>query len=703
MATQDVNSFKFWANKIIPLVYDDSLSYYEFLCKVMQKLNEVIGSVNDQNTTIKDMQDQIDAFIAAERQAREDWELTETANRAAWELQQAQKMAAFELLFVSDYDSTKSYRKGNICRHEGLLYAANGSTTGNWNSAKWDQIVLADYLANYVQTAAANMQSQYDTFLETYQAQFGVANTVGSSTTDVISQVGVAKILNNAQLPANKIKWTTVLNESGAQSSTGNIVSAPGYVATDFMDISGSTKIAFLSCYTCVWYDSNQEYISGKIYPGEENVPEGAAYARCSIANNNVGKAAVYDYDTYYAGMPTGNRDLEDLAFRRTLDLNRLGITNVTQIDRDGVYYYAADQVPDNLPAQASGNSGVIITYNLPSSTGVRCYILIINNRHDPQMYFRRKTGIWTEWSALNSYTKHITTGGSTDFNDFTEPATSYYFNAGDIANFSNKPFTGADGMLYVFTTTDSPRRTMQIAISNTWTTSTNKFFAFRRKSIDGTWNEWSYMGTNMQYRNKVINWLGDSSVAGNDFDEKVCAYFGMVENDYGVGGATIAKKEGGTRHCISESYADMTDECDIIAVSCGSNDFQYDWTPFGTITDTTNDTFYGALNVLCLGLITKYPEKLIFFTTPLKRAQSPYTTQDSQNTYGKTLGDYVNAIKEVCARYSIPVCDVYNESLLNPSIPAQAYLFDNIGTHATATGQAIQARRVIGWLKQLT
>ena len=32
--------------KIIPLVYDDTLSYYEFLCKVLNKLNEVIGAVN---------------------------------------------------------------------------------------------------------------------------------------------------------------------------------------------------------------------------------------------------------------------------------------------------------------------------------------------------------------------------------------------------------------------------------------------------------------------------------------------------------------------------------------------------------------------------------------------------------------------------------------------------------------------------------
>lgn len=33
--------------KIVPLVYDDTLSYYEFLCKVLNKLNEAINSLND--------------------------------------------------------------------------------------------------------------------------------------------------------------------------------------------------------------------------------------------------------------------------------------------------------------------------------------------------------------------------------------------------------------------------------------------------------------------------------------------------------------------------------------------------------------------------------------------------------------------------------------------------------------------------------
>lgn len=38
--------FRFWCQKVLPLVYDDSLSYYELLCKVIDYLNNTIGDVN---------------------------------------------------------------------------------------------------------------------------------------------------------------------------------------------------------------------------------------------------------------------------------------------------------------------------------------------------------------------------------------------------------------------------------------------------------------------------------------------------------------------------------------------------------------------------------------------------------------------------------------------------------------------------------
>lgn len=42
----DLKVFKFWCQKVLPLVYDDSLSYYEVLCKVVDYLNNMVSDVN---------------------------------------------------------------------------------------------------------------------------------------------------------------------------------------------------------------------------------------------------------------------------------------------------------------------------------------------------------------------------------------------------------------------------------------------------------------------------------------------------------------------------------------------------------------------------------------------------------------------------------------------------------------------------------
>lgn len=39
---QDLKYFRFWCYKVLPLVYDDSLSYYEVLCKVVEYINNLI-------------------------------------------------------------------------------------------------------------------------------------------------------------------------------------------------------------------------------------------------------------------------------------------------------------------------------------------------------------------------------------------------------------------------------------------------------------------------------------------------------------------------------------------------------------------------------------------------------------------------------------------------------------------------------------
>lgn len=61
----DIQPIKFWCQKILPLVYDNSLSYYEVLCKFSSKLNEIIDTLNDfQNDVYSYIDQQIQKLTA---------------------------------------------------------------------------------------------------------------------------------------------------------------------------------------------------------------------------------------------------------------------------------------------------------------------------------------------------------------------------------------------------------------------------------------------------------------------------------------------------------------------------------------------------------------------------------------------------------------------------------------------------------------
>lgn len=51
----NVSPFKFWCQKVLPLVYDESLSYYETLCKVVAHLNKIVEATNNQNDFINEL------------------------------------------------------------------------------------------------------------------------------------------------------------------------------------------------------------------------------------------------------------------------------------------------------------------------------------------------------------------------------------------------------------------------------------------------------------------------------------------------------------------------------------------------------------------------------------------------------------------------------------------------------------------------
>ena len=193
------------------------------------------------------------------------------------------------------------------------------------------------------------------------------------------------------------------------------------------------------------------------------------------------------------------------------------------------------------------------------------------------------------------------------------------------------------------------------------------------------------------EFYGKVANFLGDSQTEVNGHKTKiyhdwVMEYLGLSKvNNYGKSGSTIAKKDI-TSMCVR--YADMDNTAELICVMGGVNDVWKN-SPMGAFGDTDITTFYGAMEVMCDGLLTKYPGKTIIFITPTEQA---HPNCIGSNTTGYTATDFANAMKRVCAKYSIPVFDANTCSGIYPINQANSDLYTTDRLHLNT-----EANKVLG------
>jgi lysophospholipase L1-like esterase len=193
-----------------------------------------------------------------------------------------------------------------------------------------------------------------------------------------------------------------------------------------------------------------------------------------------------------------------------------------------------------------------------------------------------------------------------------------------------------------------------------------------------------------------TLNCLGDSITYGYLTTKTFHEYLKQMMilntvNNYGIIGSKIASSDADS---MNMRYGSMDANADIVLVFGGTNDYNYS-IPLGTNTDTTNTTFYGALKILIEGLINKYPTKCIVFLTPLQRNYNS-TGGMGANSAGFTLLQYVDAIKEMCGKYSIPVFDLYRNlgiSTLN------LFNFTTDGLHPDANGHKRIAYKIASFL----
>ena len=211
-----------------------------------------------------------------------------------------------------------------------------------------------------------------------------------------------------------------------------------------------------------------------------------------------------------------------------------------------------------------------------------------------------------------------------------------------------------------------------------------------------------------MELKGKKIAFLGDSITEMPSCPEERYVYHfenlsGATTYNFGICATRIA-----TRLIPHEtpSWNDsfllraerMKDDYDIIVVFGGTNDYaRANPTPLGTIEDTDEHTFYGALKLLYTKLIKAHPHATVVAVTPLhRRAEKNYGLE------GLELLDYVNAVREVASWYSIPVIDLWNTSGIQAQDEEVMNVYLKDGLHPNETGARRIADRIYNFLKSL-
>ena len=220
-------------------------------------------------------------------------------------------------------------------------------------------------------------------------------------------------------------------------------------------------------------------------------------------------------------------------------------------------------------------------------------------------------------------------------------------------------------------------------------------------------------------WKGKRIGFLGDSITQNGEYVTAYADLTGCTAMNYGISATHIAKLNSSSTNAFEARVNKMSKILDMVVVFGGTNDFGHKATaPFGEFSDGTRAgrySFYAGLHRLFSALLERFPGKPIVVMTPIHHGveidEPEYIlnsdgsiTEGTNSTTGKTFKEYVNAIKEVAAYYSLPVLDAYSYSGLSPMLEVgnanRVYFKD--GLHLNQDGGKRLARWMYPQLEQI-
>ena len=268
--TEKMEYINFWCQKVIPLVFDDSLSYYEAICKFMQKLNEVINALNNNAECIDELQGK---YIILQRNfdaLEVKWEEFKTyiENKFnTFKTEITTKEENFETTINNEFTTFKNYVENYL----------NNIDVQSYVNIKIDELIESGYFT----TLLTNLGFNPDNFLAKNNTTVYVPtddyNPATKKYVDEHSSQGVVYNAGNGiEIQNNTISST---NYKAINNYSG--------IRTDMIQVGSVTNIGQNSNNNCIGYDNTFGAVNNNnIVLGNDNNISGTGSRVLGNSNN---------------------------------------------------------------------------------------------------------------------------------------------------------------------------------------------------------------------------------------------------------------------------------------------------------------------------------------------------------------------------------------------------------------------------------
>jgi len=667
--------------KAIPLAFDESMSYYETLCGLLSYLKDTImPALNNNADALIEVQNLITQLQNYVENYFENLDVQEEINNKLDEMAENGTLAEI----IEDYASIPELTERIEEVNTNLMQQIN-DTNNNLN----------------------NLELQ-------------VNNTIDDNMEDI----------------------TNTLNDFNSRINTlGNIT--PTIVdSTD--EMTDETKLYILSSSGEWYYYNGTNFVSGGTYQSTaigNNSIDLLSLDDLLQANFNVSFSDDITLENGITGYCSPNSNNE---VNITLQSNYMYYKVPLEVGKIYMFNGANSQVMCGLLV-ADSNDKILYNTNIPQATTQHvgtslmfkvnqsgCYAYISTRTNFPTRYIYNQG---TRLRTINNISNNLKTDSNVDLLDTIN---NYYMSYGGVlqsaSGYNVKVYSIEKGKKYhatsknilsvagimvisgswqvLYTSSESSVGSTPIDTSYTFTATTNGYLILQD---NGNWTssvEVIIDAINDTSSNKLkylkIGADGDSISAGvsgnSSYITQIATQFECQLQNLSVGGGTIATgttQNGQPRHHICTSVNNLDNNCDIILLSGGVNDY-WQKVPMGEITDdytspVDSNTFYGGLETMCRNVLNKFRTQKIAFVT-YHKIGNIYYLYNSSTGEKHTFKEYLDAIYEVMNKYSIPVIDINSKARFNTAIDyyKDTYTTSSDGVHPTTNGYAEFYNKII-------